>query len=59
MVRWVGDKRQHTGMQKAGDAMTAAVDKVLANPSSRTRDIGGSMGCAAFGKSVAQAVSLD
>jgi 3-isopropylmalate dehydrogenase len=63
MVRWVGDKRQHTGMQNAGDAMTAAVDKVLANPNTRTRDIGGSMGCAAFGKAVSaavsQAISLD
>jgi 3-isopropylmalate dehydrogenase len=57
MVRWVGDKRKHKGMQQAGDAMTAAVDKVLANPATRTRDIGGNAGCVEFGKAVAQAVA--
>ena len=57
MVRWVGDKRGHAGLQQAGDAMTRAVDAVLANPATRTRDIGGSMGCKAFGQAVAQAVA--
>lgn len=57
MVRWVGDKRGHTGLQQAGDAMTAAVDAVLANPATRTRDIGGTTGCKAFADAVAQAVA--
>jgi len=57
MVRWVGDKQKHKSMQQAGDAMTAAVDNVLANPATRTRDIGGSTGCVEFGKAVAQAVT--
>ncbi|NML44076.1 isocitrate/isopropylmalate dehydrogenase family protein [Ramlibacter sp. G-1-2-2] len=56
MVRWVGDHRQDKKLQAAGDAMTAAVDKVLANPATRTRDIGGSIGCKAFGEAVAQAL---
>lgn len=56
MVRWVGDKQKHTGWQQAGDAMTAAVDVVLENPATRTRDIGGSMGCEAFAQAVAKAV---
>lgn len=57
MVRWVGDQRNHAGMQQAGDAMSAAVDRVLANPATRTRDIGGTMGCKAFGRAVAEAVA--
>lgn len=57
MVRWVGDQRRHHGMQQAGDAISAAVDRVLANPATRTRDIGGSMGCKAFGQAVAQAIA--
>ncbi|TFY97701.1 isocitrate/isopropylmalate dehydrogenase family protein [Ramlibacter humi] len=56
MVRWVGDKRGHDGLRKAGDAMTAAVDRVLENPATRTRDIGGTIGCEAFGQAVARAV---
>lgn len=57
MVRWVGDKRGHRGLQQAGDAITAAVDRVLADPATRTRDIGGSIGCKAFGEAVARAVA--
>ena len=56
MVRWVGDKQKHAGWQQAGDAMARAVDKVLENPATRTRDIGGTMGCEAFGQAVARAV---
>lgn len=56
MVQWVADKRGHAGWRKAGDAMAAAVDKVLENPATRTRDIGGTIGCEAFGQAVARAV---
>lgn len=57
MVRWVGDKQGHAGLQQAGDAMTRAVDVVLANPATRTRDIGGTIGCKAFAQAVAKAVA--
>lgn len=56
MVRWVGDKHNLPSLQQAGDAMTAAVDRVLENPATRTRDIGGTIGCKAFGAAVADAV---
>lgn len=56
MVRWLGDKHAHAGMQRAGDAMSAAVDAVLANPATRTPDIGGTMGSKAFGREVAGAI---
>ena len=57
MVRWVGDQRKNAALQAAGDAMTAAVDQILANPSTRTPDIGGYMGCKAFAAAVADAVA--
>ncbi|MBG9388579.1 isocitrate/isopropylmalate dehydrogenase family protein [Caenimonas aquaedulcis] len=57
MVRWVGDKQGNAAMQRAGDAMSAAVDATLANPATRTRDIGGAMGCKAFGAAVARALA--
>lgn len=56
MVRWVGDKQGHDGWRQVGDAMTAAVDKALENPATRTRDIGGTVGCKAFAEAVASAV---
>jgi len=37
--------------------MQAAVDRVLENPATRTADLGGSLGCKAFGAAVAQAVA--
>ena len=43
-------------LAQAGDAMEAAVDRVLEDPDARTRDLGGSIGCKAFGQKVAQAV---
>lgn len=58
MVRWLGDKRGDAAAQRTGDAMTAAVDKVLENPATRTRDIGGSIGCRAFAIAVVQAVGF-
>ena len=57
MVRWVGDKQKNSPMQQAGDAMVRAVDQVLENPQTRTRDIGGSIGCKAFAAAVAKAVA--
>ena len=57
MVRWVGDQKKNSALQAAGDAMTAAVDMALANPNTRTPDIGGTMGCKAFAAAVADAVA--
>lgn len=57
MVQWVADKKGDSRLRAAGDAITAAVDVVLANPATRTADIGGQMGCKAFAQAVAQAVA--
>jgi 3-isopropylmalate dehydrogenase len=56
LIRWMGDYRKNAALQNAGDAMQAAVDKVLENPATRTADLGGTLGCKAFGTAVANAV---
>jgi 3-isopropylmalate dehydrogenase len=56
LIRWMGDKHGNAALQKAGDAMTAAVDKVLEDPKLRTPDLGGASGCKAFGEAVAKTV---
>ena len=56
MVQWIGDKQGNKALRQAGDVMTSAVDLVLANPATRTPDIGGTMGCKAFAQAVADAV---
>jgi len=57
MLQWLGDSRGNRPWQQAGDAMTTAVDAVLANPATRTRDIGGTTGCRAFAAAVTQAAA--
>jgi 3-isopropylmalate dehydrogenase len=56
LIRWMGDKHGKADLQKAGDAMSAAVDKVLEDPKLRTPDLGGTSGCKAFGEAVAKVV---
>jgi 3-isopropylmalate dehydrogenase len=56
LIRWLGDHRESAALQRAGDAMQAAVDKVLENPATRTADLGGTLGCKAFGTAVAKAL---
>ena len=57
MLQWMADHHKSEELAKAASAMDAAVDRVLENPSTRTRDIGGTIGCKAFGEQVAQAVA--
>lgn len=56
LLRWIGEHRAKANFIAAGDAIEAAVDAVLANPETRTADLGGTMGCSAFGTQVANAV---
>jgi 3-isopropylmalate dehydrogenase len=37
--------------------MDAAVDRVLENPATRTADLGGTLGCKAFGAAVAKTLA--
>ena len=56
LLQWMGEHHKSDALWKAGSAMDAAVDHVLADPASRTADLGGSLGCKAFGERVAEAV---
>ncbi|HEV7478248.1 MAG TPA: isocitrate/isopropylmalate dehydrogenase family protein [Burkholderiales bacterium] len=56
LLEWLGEKRKAKGSGKAAEAITAAVDKVLADPKKRTADLGGKVGTRAFGEAVAKAL---
>jgi 3-isopropylmalate dehydrogenase len=56
LMQWLGDQRKLPAFTEAGNAIEAAVDRVLENPATRTADLGGTLGCKAFGTAVAQAL---
>ncbi|MGG7518754.1 isocitrate/isopropylmalate dehydrogenase family protein [Allorhizobium undicola] len=56
MLSWLGEQRGLPQFEAAGAEIERAVDEVLANPSSRTRDLGGNINTDAFGALVARAV---
>ncbi|MBN3803485.1 isocitrate/isopropylmalate dehydrogenase family protein [Paraburkholderia sp. Ac-20336] len=57
LMRWIGERRRLANFVAAATAIEAAVDATLENPLTRTADLGGTMGCSAFGKQVAQALA--
>lgn len=57
MLSWLGEQRKLPALEAAGAEIDRAVDEVLADPTSRTRDLGGSLGTDAFGQRVAKAIS--
>jgi 3-isopropylmalate dehydrogenase len=56
LLEWLGDKRGQAAFQQAGRAMHAAVEATLANPETRTADIGGHIGTRAFTAAVVAAL---
>jgi 3-isopropylmalate dehydrogenase len=56
LLHWLGGHHGQPALSDAGAAMERATDAVLADPASRTRDLGGHTGCRAFGRAVAEAV---
>ncbi|MEK8026968.1 MAG: hypothetical protein RLY78_4106 [Pseudomonadota bacterium] len=57
LLQWLGEHRASAACTAAGDAISAAVDQVLENPATRTADLGGTLGCAAFAQAVAHALA--
>jgi len=53
LIAWLGERRQDERLMRAADAIEAALDKAIAAPQWRTRDLGGPLGTAAFGERVA------
>ncbi len=56
LLQWMGAHFRIASLGQAGSAMDAAVDRVLADPGSRTADLGGTLGCRAFGERVADTI---
>lgn len=56
MLSWIGENRSVPGLEKAGAEIERAVDEVLADKGSRTKDIGGSAKTDEFGRRVAKAI---
>jgi len=56
LLEWLAERKKAKGCGKAAEAITAAVDKVLADPKKRTADLGGKLGTMAFGEAVAKAL---
>lgn len=57
MLDWGATRYARPELGEAAKAIETAVDAILARPDSRTRDLGGKAGCAAFGREVAAAVA--
>ncbi len=57
LLEWLGARHGRADLVAAGTAMRGALDRLLADPATRTADLGGSLGCAAFGAAVAAGVA--
>src|SRR3954470_3232535 len=57
LIAWLGERRGEERLQRAADAIEAALDRAIAEPMWRTRDLGGPLGTAAFGERVAALVA--
>ncbi len=56
LLDWLGRRHRNSELMFAALALEAAVESVLADPATRTRDIGGTLGTAAFGEAICAAV---
>jgi isocitrate/isopropylmalate dehydrogenase len=53
LLAWLGDRRKDNRLHAAAAAIESALDRAIADPQGRTRDIGGPLGTKAFGERVA------
>ena len=56
LVHWLGERHKSEALLQAAKAIDDAVDATLQNPEFRTADLGGKLGCKAFGERVAAAI---
>jgi 3-isopropylmalate dehydrogenase len=56
MLQWVAQKQHHEPLRRCAQMMNEAVERTLANPATRTRDIGGTCSCSAFTQAVIAAI---
>ena len=56
LLAWLGERRADKKLERAAQAIEAALDRVIAKKEWRTPDLGGPLGTDAFGRRVAQAL---
>ena len=56
LLGWLGERRKDERLTRAASAIEAALDRAIAAPEWRTRDLGGPLGTKAFGERVAALV---
>ncbi|MGL4280121.1 MAG: isocitrate/isopropylmalate family dehydrogenase, partial [Albidovulum sp.] len=56
LLEWLGERRGQPALSAAGGEIMTALDRVVADPKTRTRDLGGQLGTRAFAERVAAAV---
>lgn len=56
LFAWLGDRHEREEFNAAAVAIESAIDAVLAEPATRTRDLGGSLGTRAFTQHVVEAI---
>ena len=56
LLAWLGERRGEPGPIRAAAAIEVAVDRVVAQPDGRTRDLGGTLGTAGFAAAVIAAL---
>jgi 3-isopropylmalate dehydrogenase len=59
LLAWAGERRQDPYLLAAARAIEETVDQTLAQPHLRTADLGGPLGTRAFGKAIADSISLN
>jgi 3-isopropylmalate dehydrogenase len=57
LLAWLGERRGDDRLVKAAQAIESALDSVIADPATRTADMGGTLGTDAFASKVANAVT--
>jgi 3-isopropylmalate dehydrogenase len=59
LLAWIGVRRGNPALVATAAAIERALDRMIAMPGTRTADLGGPLGTAAFGEAVASALSED
>ena len=54
LMAWLGQRHQRSDLVQAAACIDSSVDATLENPSTRTADLQGALGCRAFGRLVAE-----
>jgi 3-isopropylmalate dehydrogenase len=52
LLAWIGERRNDDRLTRAANAIEDALERVLADPAGRTRDLGGPLGTKAFAERV-------